>query len=212
MRSSMPGPDGPRRSRSSNGSRSPTAASSSSTEDRVRAAWRHWSGKAAARPQRPEIVGVLPVRPRTAAAARLAAAMAWPWPSPWRSPSLRLLFSLASSAAFGMLALPASAFVAHVRDHAVMSAGRSCRCSWRGVLALLAGPGPPPVCHDPQLVTIVTLVEIFIYLPSLLPALVIRIIENDPAMTVLPPHGSPGVLVDRGTDREVLVPARGAPS
>src|SRR5688572_17803574 len=113
-----------------------------------------------------EIVGVLPVRPRTVAAARLAAAtsVAVAFALAIAVPS-GLLFSLASGSAFGLISLPAT-FVAHV-----LSLTLACLLVFlsmlvmRGSLALLAGPGAATgLATILQLVTIVTLVEVFIYL------------------------------------------------
>lgn len=154
-----------------------------------------------------EIVGVLPVRPRTVAAARLSAAtsVAAAFALAIAVPS-GFLFSLASSAAYGALAIPAL-FAAHV-----ISITLGCLLVFmsmlvvRGALAILAGPGAATgLATILQLVTIVTLVEVFVYLPSLLPALVTRILDNDPATALLPPAWFAWLyswIV--GTDRAVL--------
>ena len=151
-----------------------------------------------------EIVGVLPVRSRTVAAARLAAAtsVAVAFALAIAVPS-GLLFSVASSAAFGWLAIP-TLFAAHV-----ISITLACLVVFmsllvvRGALALLAGPGAATsLATILQLVTVVTLVEVFIYLPSLLPAVVTRI---------LPERSCDDALAAGVVRRAVLVDGRDRP-
>jgi hypothetical protein len=106
-----------------------------------------------------EIVGVLPVRPRTVAAARLAAAtsVAIAFALALSVPS-GIFFSLASGSAYGLLAIP-KIFVAHV-----VSIALACLLVFaallilRGVLALIASPGAATsLATILQLVTIVAL-------------------------------------------------------
>lgn len=155
-----------------------------------------------------EIVGVLPVRPRTAAAARLAAAVSVmvAFALAIAVPS-GVLFSLASGSAFGLLSMPA-ALVAHV-----VSITLACLMVFlsllviRGTLAIIAGPAAATgLATILQIGTIVMLVEVFVYLPSLLPMAVTRILANDPGAAVMPPAWFAGLYSwIAGTDREVLV-------
>lgn len=159
-----------------------------------------------------EIVGVLPVRPRTIAAARLAGAatVAAAFTLAINAPS-GLLFAVASSSAFGLGAFP-MVFAAHV-----LATMLACLLvfftllSLRGLLALSPVAGAAQgLATLLQLFTIVALVEVFIYLPSVLPAIGERILQDDPAVAILPPAWFAGLYGSiAGTEREVVVPGAG---
>ena len=136
-----------------------------------------------------EIVGVLPVLPRTLAAARLAAAVI-----------VAAIFSSAISLPAGiMMAVaapshPALGFLPTVLvAHVLATMGGSLFA----FTALLAARGAIAFCLGDQsserlatllqLITITALAEIFFFIPSVLPALVTRMIDGDPLARALPP-------------------------
>lgn len=131
------------------------------------------------------IIGALPVRPRTATAARLSAALAiaTAFALAINLPSA-VFFSLVSAAhpAAGLLPV---ALVAHL-----VSTTAGCVSMFavllvlRGVVSVALGSGVTDrLATGLQLVTIVALVEVFFYLPSLLPTMV-RLMSEGSAMAL----------------------------
>ena len=136
-----------------------------------------------------EIVGSLPVRPRTLAAARLAAALI----------VAAILSSAISLPAAVMLAVaapshPALGFLPTVLvAHAITTMG----ASLFAFSALLIARGAIAFCLGEhvserlatvlQLATVAALAEVFFFIPSVLPALVNRMIDGDASAMALPP-------------------------
>jgi hypothetical protein len=154
-----------------------------------------------------EIVGVLPVRARTVAAARVAAATAIAVAFSIAINGVSgLLFAVATSAAFGLAALP-MLFVGHI-----VSTTFACLLVFftlltiRGTVAAIAGPSAGSwVATVLQLVTIVTLIEVFLYLPSLLPPVVEHVLRGDRMAARFPPAWFAGLYSwMAGSDRTVL--------
>ena len=155
-----------------------------------------------------EIVGVLPVRARTAAAARLVAAtsilcvlaLAISVPP-------GIVFALASASAYGIWMIPVL-FVAHV-----VSMVLACLVIFlrlliaRGLVALIGGQSAAGALGAVlQLVTIVLLVETFLYLPAVLPALANRMLTGDPSVVLLPPTWFAGLYsLIVGTNNSAIV-------
>jgi hypothetical protein len=136
-----------------------------------------------------EIVGTLPVRPRTLAAARLVAALivATILSSAISLPvAVMLAIAAPSHPALGFLP---TVFVAHVTT--TMGA------SLFAFSVLLVARGGIAFCFGEhvserfatvlQLVIVAALAEVFFFLPSVLPALVNRMIDGDPVAMTLPP-------------------------
>ncbi len=136
-----------------------------------------------------EIVGVLPVLPRTLAAARLAAAMV-----------VAAIFSSAISLPAGIMLTvaapshPALGFLPTVLvAHVLATMGGSLFV----FTALLAARGAIAFCLGEQtserlatllqLITITALAEVFFFIPSVLPALITRMIDGDLLARALPP-------------------------
>jgi hypothetical protein len=155
-----------------------------------------------------EIVGVLPVRPRTVAMARLAAATA-----------VAAAFAFAISVPSGVLfaisstSHPAIGFLPVVLvAHVVATILGSLFAFFvllivRGLIAVCAGPG---LAHASatvlQLVTIVGLVEVFFFLPSVLPTLARRMLDDGVSAVLLPPILFAALYSwIAGTDRGLLI-------
>jgi hypothetical protein len=137
-----------------------------------------------------EILGVLPLRPRTLAASRLAAAG-----------GVALLFSIGTNlpAAF-VYSLAASSypkmhgslpmlFAAHLLTTGLASSfvyfGLM---ALRGLLAISAGERiAARMAVGLQLLTVILFVELFMFMPGILPRLVLRMEARDPLFALLPP-------------------------
>jgi hypothetical protein len=154
-----------------------------------------------------EVIGVLPVRPRTLAAARLAAGlcMAAVFAGAVNLPSA-VLFAIAS------VNHPALGFFPTVlAAHAIATIAGSLAVFVvlllvRGVVAFLAGADTADrLATVLQLVAIVALIEVFFYLPSVIPLLVRRMLEGGEAALWMPPAWFAAMYtVIVGTSREAL--------
>jgi hypothetical protein len=136
-----------------------------------------------------EIVGVLPVRPRTLAAARLTAAVgtALAFAAAINVPS-GLIFALAQSSLPQLGSLPrllAGHLVSTMLASTFVFLGLM---SLRGILAVCAGErAASRLALLLQLVTVVSFVEVFMFLPGILPALVRELRNGVGGYTFLPP-------------------------
>ena len=160
-----------------------------------------------------EIVGVLPVRPRTLAAARLGAAT-----------TVAVTFAVAISLPSGLIYSAASAvhpligwFPRVLLGHLVAT---TCAClfvfftlmSVRGLVAVCAGErAAQRLAVLLQLVTVVLLIEVFLFLPSVLPALVDELQQGGPSYA-LPPvwFGALYASIAEGGPVALIGPARPA--
>ena len=136
-----------------------------------------------------EVIGSLPVRPRTLAAARLSAAlvMVTIFSAAINLPSA-LFFSFVS-VTHPLLGFLPTVFLAHI-----VSTMAGCLAMFmallilRGVVALVAGAAvADQLATVLQLVAVVSVIEVFFYLPSVLPLLVRRMLEGSDAVTWMPP-------------------------
>jgi hypothetical protein len=134
-----------------------------------------------------DIVGVLPVRPRTVAAARVASAatIASAFAAAISVPSG--VFFAISATAHPALGFVPVVFIAHV---AAMILGSLfvflALLAVRGLLAM-SPAGGHGIATLLQIMTIVGLVEVFLFLPGVLPALSRRMLAGDQAVALLPP-------------------------
>jgi hypothetical protein len=154
-----------------------------------------------------EVIGALPVRPRTLAAARLSAAL-------W----MALIFAAAINVptaiffAFVSVTHPALGFLPTVLvAHMVATMTGSLFVFLvllvaRGVVAVAFGADVADrLAMLLQLAAIVSLIELFIYLPTVLPLLVRRMLEGGDAVRWLPPAWFAGLYTWMvGTGRTVL--------
>jgi hypothetical protein len=136
-----------------------------------------------------EVIGTLPVRPRTLAAARLAAALivATILSSAVSLPAA-IMLAIAAPSHLALGFLP-TVFVAHV----ITTMG----ASLFAFSALLIARGAIAFCFGEsvserlatvlQLVTVASLAEVFFVLPGVLPALVNRMVDGDAVAMALPP-------------------------
>ncbi len=159
-----------------------------------------------------EVLGGLPVRPRTAAAARLTAAagMALTFAAAVNIPA-GLLFALVATTSPALGFLPTVA-IAHI----TATVGGSlfvflALLLIRALVALLCGTNAADrLAIVLQLTTVIALVETFVYLPIVLPFLVRQVLDEGSAGLFLPPvwfaaqysaivgSGRP-ILAERGT-------------
>jgi hypothetical protein len=137
-----------------------------------------------------EILGVLPLRPRTLAASRLAAAggVALLFTIGTNLPAA-FVYSLAASSYPKMHGSLPMLFVAHLLTTAMASSfvyfGLM---ALRGLLAVSAGERiAARLAIVLQLLTVILFVELFMFMPGILPRLVLRMEAGDPLFALLPP-------------------------
>jgi hypothetical protein len=136
-----------------------------------------------------EIVGVLPVLPRTLAAARLAGAV-----------TVAATFALAIGVPGGVVfafistAHPAVGFLPTVFAAHTLATFVACLFTFfgllvlRGVVTFFGGARMAQrFAAGLQFLTVVGIVEIFFFLPGVLPALVKRVLAGEPGASALPP-------------------------
>jgi hypothetical protein len=135
-----------------------------------------------------EIMGALPVRPRTVAAARLAAAlmMAGAFALALNVPTA-LLFSLTATTHPAMGFLPVVLFAHLLSTMAACMAVFVILLVVRGTVAFAFGADVADrLATVLQLVAVIAMVEIFFYLPSVIPLLVRRMLEGGDAVRWMP--------------------------
>jgi hypothetical protein len=137
-----------------------------------------------------EILGVLPLRPRTLAASRLAAAggVALLFTVGTNLPAA-FVYSLAASSYPKMNGSLPMLFAAHLLTTGLASSfvyfGLM---ALRGLLAISAGERiAARMAIALQLLTVVLFVELFMFMPGILPRLVLRMEARDPLFALLPP-------------------------
>jgi hypothetical protein len=137
-----------------------------------------------------EILGVLPLRPRTLAASRLAAAggVALLFTLGTNLPAA-FVYSLAASSYPKMNGSLPMLFAAHLLTTvAASSFVYFGLMALRGLLAISAGERiAARMAVMLQLITVVLFVELFMFMPGILPRLVLRMEAADPLFAFLPP-------------------------